>query len=322
MGKVGRPRKSETAKKKDLENKLKDSMTKSKTCENCKTDLVLKNYYNSNSVFSSDGKVNICKNCLKNMIDCDRIETIYKVLQLLDVPFFYKYWQSAVENNPEDPWSTYIRMANSKLNKFRNSRWKDSIFEPEIITPIELNMKKVMSETPDFVVTKDIITRWGDKYDLNDYIQLENFYNNMKRDNKIETAQEESYLKKLAVISLKLDKALEEEEFEKINKLGNLFSKYMADSQFRAMDKTEADKTGGIRTFSQIFTEVEKDGFIPPWEHYREIKGLTQDIVDETIMHIENFTLRLNKVATMSEPPRDTPKINKDLDNDLGDGNG
>jgi hypothetical protein len=78
------------------------------------------------------------------------------------------------------------------------------------------------------------------------------------------------------------------------------------------MDKTDADKTGGIRSFSTIYAEVEKDGFIPPWEFYRKIKGIKQDIVDKTIMHIENFTLKLNKIEQMTTPPIDTPELEKD----------
>lgn len=38
------------------------------------------------------------------MIDYNRIETVYKILQLLDIPFLYSYWRSALESNPEDPW--------------------------------------------------------------------------------------------------------------------------------------------------------------------------------------------------------------------------
>jgi hypothetical protein len=86
----------------------------------------------------------------------------------------------------------------------------------------------------------------------------------------------------------------------------------MADSKFRAMDQTDASKTGGLRTFSQIYAEVEKDEFIPPWEEYRKVKGLEQDIVDKTIMHILNYTLKLNKAPQLIEPPEDTPKIEED----------
>lgn len=54
-----------------------------------------------------------------------------------------------------------------------------------------------------------------------------------------------------------------------------------------------------------------------------KIKGLTQDLVDKCIMHIENFTLRLNRAEKMTIPPSDTPKITQgDTTVDLGDYNG
>jgi hypothetical protein len=158
-------------------------------------------------------------------------------------------------------------------------------------------------------IDEEVILRWGTNHEKEDYIKLENFYKEMKDKNCIETPQDEDYLKKLSMISLKMDKELEAGHYDEVKKLGDLYSKYMADSKFRQMDKTEADKTGGIRNFSTIYKEVESDGFIPPWEYYRKLKGISQDIVDRTIMHIENFTLRLNKVSIMTEPPADTPKL-------------
>jgi len=269
----------------------------------------LTQYYNTNSVLSVDGKLNICKVCVKSMVDYSKIETVYKILQLLDIPFIYSYWRSAVEKNQEDPWSIYIRIANSKMNEFKKGTWKDSKFKPESINPVKSNMDQAITITNNFDVTNEMVLKWGNKYEPEDYYELEQFYNDMQRTNSIETTQDMIYLKKLAIISLKMDKELEEGNYDEAKKLGDLFSKYMADSKFRAMDKTDADKTGGIRNFSTIYSEVEKDGFIPPWEYYKKIKGISQDIVDKTIMHIENFTLKLNKVEKMIIPPLDTPKL-------------
>ncbi len=289
-----------------------------KVCDSCKREINSMNFYNTNSVLSVDGKLNICKTCVKSMIDYNNMETIYKILQLLDVPFIYSYWRSAIESNPEDPWNTYIRMANSKINEFKKGTWKDSKFQPDSINPVKLNMTQTVLNSPHFDVTEEMVLKWGSKHESSeDYYALEQFYNDMKRTNTIETTQDIIYLKKLAVISLKMDKALEDSNYDEAKKLGDLFSKYMADSKFRAMDKTEADKTGGIRNFGSIYAEVEKDGFIPPWEYYRKINGATQDIVDKTIMHIENFTLRLNRVERMTVPPLDTPKLmSEEIDKD------
>lgn len=285
--------------------------TEKKKCDNCKKELSLQQFYNTNSVLSVDGKLNICKSCVKSMIDCNRIETIYKILQLLDIPFIYSYWRSAKESNPKDPWGTYIRMANSKINEFKTGTWKDSKFEPESINPVKINMEQYISTTPQFEVTEEMIGRWGN-HPREDYIKLERFYRDMEMSNNIETEQDRVYLKKLAIISLKMDKELEEGHYDEAKKLGDLFSKYMADSKFRAMDKTDADKSGGIRRFCDIFAEVEKDGFIPPWEYYRKINGAKQDIVDKTITYILNFMLKFNKSEKLTTPPLDTPRIEDD----------
>lgn len=297
-------------------------MGKTKICQgNCKRELVETQFYKSNSPLFSDGRVNICKKCLNKMIDNNDINTVYTVLQALDVPFLKNYWDIAKEKNPNNPFGKYITMANSGINEFKGTRWKDSSFKEStmIINDNEMSIDDLERDLlKDFKPSKDMLIRWGTKYKPEQYIKLETFYKDMKEKNNIETPQEEDYLKKLGVISMKMDEELEIGNYAQAKSLGDLFSKYMADSKFRAMDKTEADKTGGIRNFSMIYTEVESVDFIPPWEHYRKIRGLTQDLVDKCIMHIENFTLRLNRVEKMTEPPKDTPKITKE-DTDLGD---
>jgi hypothetical protein len=290
------------------------------------------NFYQSNSPMYPNGKVPICKKCLAEMIDYNDMNTIYTVFQSMDIPFYINRWDEVKKKNPNNVFGNYVRMANSGLNEFSGARYKDSVFEKQKINDTtyfegdnaELYIDRLEKDLlKDFKPTKDMLIRWGTKYNPEQYLKLENFYHDMKDKNTIETPQEEDYLKKLAVISMKMDEELESGNYTQAKSLGDLFSKYMADSKFRAMDKTEADKTGGIRSFSMIYAEAESPDFIPPWEYYRKIKGLTQDIVDKSIMHMENFTLRLNRVEKMTTPPVDTPKITQDdTDINLGDING
>lgn len=262
-----------------------------------------------------DGKSPMCKKCIKSSINYDDIRTVHNVLRAMDTPFIIDLWERG-EGKKGDRFGNYLRNLNLLTNN-KDLTWDDSVFEH---TSHESSIQEEsLPQMPsiNFQVTPNMIMRWGHKYQLDDYIKLEEFYHSMKDMNKIETPQDETYLKKLAVISLKMDQELESGNYGQVKQLGDLFSKYMADSKFRAMDKTEADKTGGIRTFGSIYAEVEKDDHIPPWEHYRKIKGITQDIVDQTIMHIENFTLRLNKIERMIEPPDDTPKIEDDRSSEL-----
>ena len=275
-------------------------------------------FYASNSVYNAGtGKVQYCRDCCMNM-SCDKngnidIERLKTTLEKIDKPFLPEVLQSAYDeskNKPSEdgkeshPLGLYFKNINS-LPQYNKLTWKDS-------KNIQEKESNDYSKNIKFEVTQAMIRRWGVKHEPEDYLELENFYNDMTVSNNIETAQDIVYLKKLAVISLKLDKALQEGNSGEAKQFGDLFSKYMADSKFRAMDKTDADKTGGIRNFGQIYAEVEKDGFIPPWEYYRKIKGITQDIVDKTIMHIENFTLKLNKVEKMTSPPMNTPRLDFD----------
>lgn len=270
------------------------------------------NFYNTNSSFMP--KYPVCKTCLQKTMNPNDIQSICKILKDMNVAFIKDLWDNACEKSPDNPFGSYMRQINS-LPQYKGYTWSESKMETE--KPL---YGKALNSTPndtykydiEFDITPEMILRWGKKYSKEQYMILEDFYHKMKDSNKIETAQDESYLKKLAVISMKMDIELEDGNYGQAKSLGDLFSKYMADSQFRAMDKTDADKTGGLRNFGMIYAEVESEDFIPPWETYRKIKGIKQDIVDKTIMHIENFTLKLNKIESMTTPPIDTPKLESD----------
>jgi len=279
---------------------------------NCKKVKVIKSF--ANCEFNTDNfkREYYCLVCRKKVIvDLDKLK---EYLSMNNTSFNNNNWNNAYESIKE-----------RELKKYKNSdipsNINDIIFKKTVsryFSQSNLNtyrkQNKVKKSTK-FIsknVSDELIYKWGSKYEPEDYMKLEEFYTKMKDFNKIETPQDEFYLKKLAVISLKLDKELEDGNYAQVKQLGDLFSKYMADSKFRAMDLTDATKSGGIRTFSQIYAEVERDGFIPLWEEYRKIKGLKQDIVDKTIMYILNYTLKLNKTPQMITPPSDTPKIDED----------
>lgn len=278
-----------------LSNKIK--------CIDCEKEKAEGQFYLSNNDFykNYNYRFTVCKVCLKKKINVGNIESIKEILMQLNRPFIENVWFESKDESEKTGKELFgIYYKNIVLN-YKNHAYKESNnFN---------NNQQNSNDRESFCVTNEIKRRWGNNYNNNEYASLEEFYQNMKTMNKIETPQEEVYLKKLAIISVKMDTEMENGNYGQVKQLGDLFSKYMADSKFRAMDKSDIDKTGGLRTFGAIYSEVEKDGHIPPWEEYRKIKNLKQDIVDLTIMHIENFTLRLNKIDRMVEPPLDTPKI-------------
>lgn len=289
-------------------NKKETSKPK-KYCPHCKKEKVLGEFYTSNSTSATDGRHHICRKCLLELIDFNNLSDIQQLLMELNKPFLYDLWETSIKKDSNNPQATFgLYLKNLYLND-KDLTWKNSRFEKDKTEVAHKNYEIETDNNLDFKITPDLIIKWGKNYEPEDYYKLEDFYNKMMESNKIESAQDKTYLKKLSVISLKMDKELEEGNYSQVKQLGDLFSKYMADSKFRAMDQSDASKTGGLRTFSQIYSEVEKEEFIPPWEEYRKIKGLKQDIVDKTIMYILNYTLKLNKVSQLTSPPDDTPNI-------------
>jgi hypothetical protein len=289
------------------------STLNSRKCSKCKETKKSGDFYVSLSPLH-DGKLPFCKICTRKKLDFTKIDSVTDTLRMIDRPFIKFLWDSTFEQGYEvgkDVFGLYMK--NIGMKQYRELTWKDSEFTNETNTP---DVSKVSNDgIVDLDLLKptiEVIKKWGKNYEPEDYFKLEDFYIKMIDANKIETPQDETYLKKLAVISLKMDKELEAGRYAQVKQLGDLFSKYMADSKFRAMDQNDASKTGGLRTFSQIYAEVEKDEFIPPWEHFRKIKGLKQDIVDKTIMFILNYTLKLNKVSQFTEPPQNTPDVEEE----------
>jgi hypothetical protein len=284
-----------------------------KLCLKCNTSQSVDKFYLTRSALHADGRIPFCKKCLKEMTTNATPDELKALLKQIDKPYVASVWVKAISNKG-DTFGNYMRMINS-LPQYKNMNGKDVLDdisperlvattsqpEPEVETP-QLKPSK-------FKVTREMVERWGEYEDQNDYRQLEQFFHSMMDANRIETPQDINYLKKLAVISLKMDKELASGNYDQVKKLGDLFSKYMADSKFRAMDQTDATKTGGLRTFGQVYAEIEKDGFIPPWEDYSAPKGLTQDIVDKTIMYILNYTLKLNQISVLTKPPEGTPEV-------------
>ena len=126
----------------------------------------------------------------------------------------------------------------------------------------------------------------------------------MKATNRIETPQHIESLKLLAKINLKQNQALDNNDTTAFSKLNQQYNKTLQDAKLRPIDTQGSSSEAGIVSFSQIYEKVEENGFIP--KHKVEA---TQDIVDGTILHVENYTRRFLNMQVVSEPTGETPKV-------------
>jgi hypothetical protein len=114
-----------------------------------------RHFYNTNNeLYKNIGKLPICKLCLKEAVDPENIESVYRILQQFNIKFDIKYWEKAKESR-YDTFGRYITMANS-LTQFEGTGWADSEFadkktkeqETEIST-VEIETEIIDKSTPE-----------------------------------------------------------------------------------------------------------------------------------------------------------------------------
>ncbi|WP_223821904.1 hypothetical protein [Paenibacillus peoriae] len=98
-----------------------------KICISCEKSLALSYFYKSYNKFDSDGRLSVCKNCLKNSIDYDDINTAKDILMQINRPFIHSLWISSEEESKlknHDHFGIYMKTLG--LPKYRELTWKDS----------------------------------------------------------------------------------------------------------------------------------------------------------------------------------------------------
>ncbi|MEK4025502.1 hypothetical protein [Sporosarcina sp. FSL W7-1283] len=270
-------------------------------------------YLAANDLISSDGRLNICKSCLTDLIDMNTPETLIDAMRAVDRPFIKERYDEAMTK--PNPLGYYMRM----LGTIQHRDWTylESDFDSDnsrynAKTSKELNKPKQVDDIIKFKITPEIVLKWGSGYPEAELYQLETFYEDMITANDVTTPQHKEYLKLICKLSLEQNKALSEGRVNEFKNLNTQYNVMIKESGFRPIDRKSGGESAGIRTFSQVWEEIEKDGFIEP--HPYEV---SQEIVDRTIMYVGNYTRKLVNMQSMSEPPKDTPKVNEGEEDEL-----
>lgn len=245
--------------------KAKKEKGETKKCDGCSKDLVLGNFYQTKSPLSKDGKMNICKKCLNKMIDVDNIETVYKVLQMMDLPFFYDSWERAKRTKPNNPWAAYIVWANTGFNEFNGATYRDSEFIKKQENTESINIDHDVNEKCD---TKLVYSSfWRGSYTQEDLDYLDNYLKQLKDDFKIITINHKDYAKKIAKTSLLMDKAYEDilngvsGAEKRYNDLQKTFDTLSKSAQFS--ENTRGANDVSLGGFGVVFDKVEQRTWIP-----------------------------------------------------------
>lgn len=267
---MGRPKGSKNKSKVEEVKEVKK--TRMLICKGkCGKKLSENNFYISKSPMYPDGKIPICKKCIREMIDYDDINTIYTVLQAIDIPFYYNRWQECVERGGYI-MGNYIRMANSGINEFKGARWKDSIFERvkdgdeepiEIITTNKNTQEKELkTNTFNMTITPEVLYKLKDKfgygYPDEEYLLFEKKYSELRPSFSLPTTMHEECLREYCIDKVKESLAKAKGNFKEAKEWASMAKEQANSGKLNPSQMSKSDLTGGLDTFGQMARMVEE----------------------------------------------------------------
>lgn len=261
-------------------------------CIRCEKEKAESNYYiNENPLFPTD-KTIICKDCISDYIgekdSSGYLDRIIMILSILNKPFLYDLW----ERRDKD-WNKYIPQLSS-LHQYRSLTFKDSVFSDN---KMKSNIKEIeQDEVNKEVDSKEIDidleaaqARWGRGKGLtiDDYIYLENFFNEYKHSYETDTPVQVNLYKNIAKVHLQAEKELANGNIKNFKDLMDLSSKLHNDGNIKPIQSTGANDNKGLSTYGLWIKEIEKT---EPCEYFKD-KPVYEDY-DKFKKYLDNWFVR------------------------------
>lgn len=134
--------------------------------------------------------------------------------------------------------------------------------------------------------------KWGKAYKPEEWIALEQLYNDMMGSYDIQSAGHIDILKKCCKTSLKADQLLDIGDVEGAQKMVKMYDMLMKSGKFTAV-QNKGDSGEVVDSLAELFALCEEDGFIP-----RYYVDEPKDKVDRTLQDLQTYTRSLIEEET------------------------
>jgi len=126
--------------------------------------------------------------------------------------------------------------------------------------------------------------KWGKAYRPEEWIKLEQLYNDMMESYDIQTAGHIDTLKLICKTSLKANQLIDINDIEGYQKMSKVYDSLMKSGKFTAA-QNKAEQGEYVDSISELVAICEKDGFIP-----RYYTDGPQDKVDKVLLDMQKYT--------------------------------
>lgn len=220
-----------------------------KTCLHCGNEYASSSFYSHRNPLINE-QFGFAKKCVREAIDLNDMDTLYSFLRTMDIPYLKDFWKQANEANTETI-GTYFK--NLSLKQNRDLHFKDS----DDITGKTNKAELVEIDYNDFEITNAIIKRWGRNLELEDYIFLEEEFENLGG-NEVDNTIQERLFKNMARTQWMGNKALEEGDHNKYEKMMKTLSTQMQDANIKPVQVKSASEDGGLRSWGEWVRLIEE----------------------------------------------------------------
>ncbi|AYP68243.1 hypothetical protein PQE75_gp236 [Bacillus phage vB_BcoS-136] len=275
--------------------------TPKKTCQGaCGKDKAHTFFFKVDSPLFPDGMINVCRDCVRESVNVNDIEQVIGFLRQIDKPFYQDEWEKAL-NGKNHPIGSYLGKINSlqqyKGKTFSNSDGVDGVGKVDLTS---VNAPDYIEDINGEIIeySDELVNKWGIGYSKTEYLQLEKFYRDTRATHEINTPSHIDSLTQLAYLTIDRNRLRQERDWGNYTKLSKTIDDMQKSAGFRPVDRQGVDDATGIKTFSQIFEKVEKEGFRKP-----PPPVFDEDIVDAMIVALANYYNRLVGKEILSQIP-------------------
>jgi hypothetical protein len=258
------------------------SKNEKKSCLKCEKTKIPSKFFLSNSNNHKDGRYPVCKDCLKEDLHTNDLESVKDLLLELNRPFLHSLWESSIEEHKRTEKELFgLYMKNLILN-FKTLTWKDSEAESKVE---QISPNKIRNTQ--FEVTDELISKWGEGYTPEEFRSFERKYALLKNNYQEKTAMHTEALLTYIRYRVKEELATAKGEIKDAKEWGQLAQKAAQDAKINPSQLSKSDLSDGLDTFGQLVRSVEQAvDIIPILPIFKE---KPQDKVDFTILCYINY---------------------------------
>jgi hypothetical protein len=265
-----------------MKGKIKETnIDTKKQCTKCQKPK--SDYYMSYSNMHTDGKVPVCKACLKGMFDSNDMEnSLQELLRQIDKPYIHYILESSIEENPNNVFGTYMK--NVGMKQFRGFTWNNSILKPDFNSA---ETRTERNDTNSYVASDALKDKWGFGYLPEEYLAFERKYNSLKNNYQQKTAMHTEALITYIVYKVKGEMATASNDSKAAKEWGTLAKDAATAAKINPNQLSKSDLSDGLDTFGQLVRSVEQA--VDIIEILPRFKERPQDNVDFTLWCYINY---------------------------------